>query len=400
MRAQREPWLALLLALVVGLAAGCKPKSDGADSGYPPQDVDGGAVDAGSGGFLDSCTVDDDCLSHACLVSQVCSKTCQTDADCPSVVGWSCEEANGVGTCQCLPVSRTESCNGVDDNCNGTADEGATCPGQEVCQHGGCVCPPANSCGTDCVDKQTSPLHCGDCATACGPNEVCTAGHCGCPGKVCHGACAEVAFDDLNCGGCDLACAAGEECVNSQCQPIDRNWTAWTPIDQSSFGSDGPSIQDHTTGLVWATTLSGPLAHPEAAPYCAALAEGGHSDWRLPTRAELLSLVDYAEASPAIDGDFFPLTPTMSEWTATALAVARPPEEADGGLTDGGDVDGGSVDGGDVDGGEADAGGADAVVSSWWAVDFTDGAVTAYPESRPADDGSSIPTKLLVRCVR
>ncbi len=34
---------------------------------------------------------------------------------------------------------------------------------------------------------------------------------------------------------------------------------------------------------------------------------GGHSDWRLPTRAELLSIADYGTNNPAIDIDYFPV---------------------------------------------------------------------------------------------
>ena len=35
---------------------------------------------------------------------------------------------------------------------------------------------------------------------------------------------------------------------------------------------------------------------------------GGHSDWRLPTKEELQSIVDYGSTNPAIDTEYFPNT--------------------------------------------------------------------------------------------
>ncbi|MBE0598467.1 MAG: DUF1566 domain-containing protein [Desulfuromonadales bacterium] len=43
----------------------------------------------------------------------------------------------------------------------------------------------------------------------------------------------------------------------------------------------------------------------------------GASDWRLPTRKELLSIVDNSRVSPAIDTGFFPNTPAANFWSST-----------------------------------------------------------------------------------
>lgn len=45
----------------------------------------------------------------------------------------------------------------------------------------------------------------------------------------------------------------------------------------------------------------------------------GHHDWRLPTRRELLSIVDYSQMYPAIDREYFPNTPSnKSFWTSNS----------------------------------------------------------------------------------
>lgn len=53
------------------------------------------------------------------------------------------------------------------------------------------------------------------------------------------------------------------------------------------------------------------------------LRTGGYSDWRLPTRRELLTLVDDAKSSPAIDKEFFPNC--RSDWYRTGTVYAPYP---------------------------------------------------------------------------
>ena len=78
---------------------------------------------------------------------------------------------------------------------------------------------------------------------------------------------------------------------------------------------------DAATGLDWQTV---PFPHlmpwDEAEAACTALRLGGHDDWRLPTRAEVLTLVDDTQHNPAIDTDAFPDTPLGWFWTATPYA--------------------------------------------------------------------------------
>jgi hypothetical protein len=79
--------------------------------------------------------------------------------------------------------------------------------------------------------------------------------------------------------------------------------------------------RDLVTGLEWQRDeLSGRLSQPEAAAACAALSLDGHVAWRLPSRLELVSLVDYARNFPAIDVTSFADTAPEFYWTATSVA--------------------------------------------------------------------------------
>jgi hypothetical protein len=81
------------------------------------------------------------------------------------------------------------------------------------------------------------------------------------------------------------------------------------------------TIIDNSTTLQWtAQPLPGPLPHQQASDECAALALGGHSDWHLPTRAELLTLVDITRFDPAIDADVFPFVTGGWFWSSDISA--------------------------------------------------------------------------------
>lgn len=49
----------------------------------------------------------------------------------------------------------------------------------------------------------------------------------------------------------------------------------------------------------------------------------GHSDWRLPNREELRSIVHYGESLPSIDRDYFPNTISSAYWTSTRYIQNR-----------------------------------------------------------------------------
>jgi hypothetical protein len=70
-------------------------------------------------------------------------------------------------------------------------------------------------------------------------------------------------------------------------------------------------VTDTVTGLVWQEpTPDNTYTWQEARCYCAALTTAGHRDWRLPSRIELISLIDETIASPGpnINSAVFPST--------------------------------------------------------------------------------------------
>ncbi len=89
-----------------------------------------------------------------------------------------------------------------------------------------------------------------------------------------------------------------------------------------SFTANGTTVTDNVTGLVWQQPMgsAATLTQTDALTYCASLSLGGFTDWRLPTDAELVSLVDTGQASPCINGTYFPNTPADPFWSSTPVA--------------------------------------------------------------------------------
>ena len=73
-------------------------------------------------------------------------------------------------------------------------------------------------------------------------------------------------------------------------------------------------VHDELTGLVWQQVFSELTDYEGATEFCDQLGQ----DWRLPTRIELISLVDHTRV-PSIDPKFFPDTPQDYFWTSSPL---------------------------------------------------------------------------------
>lgn len=133
---------------------------------------------------------------------------------------------NGVLQCVGLRAESAETCNAIDDDCDGTFDEGDDlCDSGEICDRGTCIgacgldslCPTGLECANNgrCVDPACD-------AVECDAGQVCISGTCRapCEGVVCpfgqqcrSGACVEECL-----GGCDegQACDQGV-CIDCAC---------------------------------------------------------------------------------------------------------------------------------------------------------------------------------------
>ncbi|MBN2894263.1 MAG: DUF1566 domain-containing protein [Campylobacterales bacterium] len=92
--------------------------------------------------------------------------------------------------------------------------------------------------------------------------------------------------------------------------------------------ADG-TITDNTFGLMWQNSYADnggnvPVVnHAGAITYCDALTLAGHADWRLPTRRELKSLVDYAKPYPGpVIHDAFVSTTRTDDWYWSSTTYA------------------------------------------------------------------------------
>ena len=97
------------------------------------------------------------------------------------------------------------------------------------------------------------------------------------------------------------------------------------PAISSRFVDNGDgTVTDNTLRLMWSkeTNSSRNVNHEKATQICAELALAGHTDWRLPTREELLSIVDLTKHDPAVDKERFPDTQSAPYWTSTLCAWA------------------------------------------------------------------------------
>jgi hypothetical protein len=140
-----------------------------------------------------------------------------------------------------------------------------------------------------------------------------------------------------------MTCAAAQDCPswatccdgsNESCDGTRLPTGDGTNYDKGGtsqyvVSADGLAVTDTITGLVWQRDGSGTRAGcitdssnltctwSEAQAYCASLALGGVSGWRLPAVKELFTIVQFGAAGPAIDDTAFPNTPADCFWTSS-----------------------------------------------------------------------------------
>ena len=189
----------------------CVPATGAADEVCDGLDNDcDGAVDedlAGHGaacatGAVGTCAIGGEaCVDGAWICTPAVEPSDETcdglDNDCDGRIDNGARNACG----RCGPVP-DEVCNGDDDDCDGLIDEEATCPGNQVCLNGRCADPCRNN---ECPDEF-----------------VCVAGGCAAPCES--SGCADDLTCDPEAGGCidacaDVECASGQVCVDGDCVP-------------------------------------------------------------------------------------------------------------------------------------------------------------------------------------
>jgi len=90
--------------------------------------------------------------------------------------------------------------------------------------------------------------------------------------------------------------------------------------DSSFVDNRDDTVTDTATGLMWQQVTASTMMSWEAAlSYSENLSLAEYSDWRLPNRRELRSIVDYEKVYPAVDTDYFPDTMGSHYWSSTSL---------------------------------------------------------------------------------
>lgn len=139
----------------------------------------------------------------------------------PGICAAGLTQCNLQGTTTCVPINKPQpsQCNGLDNNCDGTIDNGP-CPSTDLCYGAQCVpkcqegaCPTGKVCDTVCIDPNCVGVTCpqgqwcsdGKCVDACSGVT--------CPiGQVCRlGTCVDP------CNG--VMCPTNQVCENGVCVP-------------------------------------------------------------------------------------------------------------------------------------------------------------------------------------
>lgn len=147
-------------------------------------------------------------------------------------------------------------------------------------------------------------------------------------------------------GGTGVTGATGDTGATGATGPtgagvIDREWPAWpivehplyVPLPYGMTWANATVVYDLGTGLLWQRTVPTGNICPVSAPasntcswqqakyYCAGLDLGGYG-WRLPTLAELYSIVDLTVTNPSIDSTTaFPNTPNVPFLSSSPYAL-------------------------------------------------------------------------------
>lgn len=125
--------------------------------------------------------------------------------------------------------------------------------------------------------------------------------------------------------------AVGGDCVT--------HFPESTPDSDFDDLGDG-TVRHKTTGLLWKKCLQGwsgdncetgaeqTLNWQEALQAASTEDFAGHTDWRLPNKNELLSIVENRCYAPSINSNIFPNTDKGDHWTSTPMYLDNSTEKA------------------------------------------------------------------------
>ncbi len=258
------------------------------------------------------------CTTDKCAAT-VCGHTANTAA-CESDGNACTIDVCAVGAC--VHVASTAACT-----------DGNMCTINDVCAGGVCIanlitCNDNNACTNDACDPSTGCVFTPDGGFICDDGNACTQND-ACAGSVCAGTnsatgsyCAAGSCDAGACVACPKGMVSTSVDGEGHCAfdyPIWGNRST-SPVGVYTAVGDG-TVSDSQTALVWQQTQSNtPVTWPAAQSYCDGLVLANQTDWRLPTAAELETLVEYALPAPNVDGAFFPTVDVDPTWTS----VPRP----------------------------------------------------------------------------
>jgi hypothetical protein len=84
----------------------------------------------------------------------------------------------------------------------------------------------------------------------------------------------------------------------------------------------GGTAFDELTGLAWDVAVTAKVTWEDGLRHCQASTVGGHNDWRMPSRVELVSIMDFTR-QPTIDPLAFPQTPDDYFWSSSIVPFDR-----------------------------------------------------------------------------
>jgi|GEM_PF-1195634 len=150
------------------------------------------------------------------------------------------------------------------------------------------------------------------------------------PAQAATGGSAVPATSSAGQGGGGMDGSAAERGPFQAASPPEA-WAVWPMPNAQLPGLPNPQrydthdmsvVGDEVTGLMWQRSVANEfVTFDDAQRRCDQLKLAGFDDWRLPSRIELVSLLDMSRTQPSINVSTFPDAPSEWFWTSTVDAA-------------------------------------------------------------------------------